>query len=383
MKSSLAFDLSPASAPWRYRDTHAAIYQAWLASNPAASEYVPLSDDLFLKLQPKKRVFYNPYERFASFADYERNLLYKSVRSCRLERRLYLADKRISQAQQTSGFKVRKYNSGEMSGAMFTTGLTGKIIPAVRSGAVETFGFTVPARNKIRRAVENSELPLQYFLTLTFAPASCQPWQKDSVGNIRHDFAKFRLHRFLDALSKHVKRRYSEELSYVWVAELQKNGNIHFHILLNKRLPIAYYRKLWTVGNTDIQHIQDSNHAVNYMRKYMTKEDNSLIKGNRYGICAALRKTMKPLEEIITSRINSEPVKDEKNHVDVLNLIQAMRSEIEFGGGTVLDFGFSIPRPRRERFYIDKKTKERKKTKGVHRKLADNVYQLITGDLSD
>lgn len=48
------------------------------------------------------------------------------------------------------------------------------------------------------------------------------------------------LNKFLTALRKHFAR-----LQYVWVAERQKNGNIHFHLIINRYLPIARYNGLW------------------------------------------------------------------------------------------------------------------------------------------
>lgn len=319
------------------------------------------------------------FDYVSSFEEYEFQQLKKHLKRDRLERRCFLSGHALNlQARQTAGFKVNRYLSGEMTGAMFVSGLQSKVVPPSRSGAVETFGFTQPARNKIRRAVENSQLDLKYFLTLTFAPSAAQPWHLDENGNIRHDYAKYRLSRLFDALQIHCKRKFNEALLYVWVAELQKNGNIHFHVLLNRRLPLEYYRRLWNIGNIDVQYISDSNHAVNYMRKYMTKTDNALIKGNRYGIASGLRETMKPIENIICCADSNDLQDGNKDHVEVLDLIKAMKDEIETGGGIVLDFGFSIPAPRRSREYIDKKTKQKKKSKGVHKKLAGNLYQLIT-----
>jgi hypothetical protein len=36
-------------------------------------------------------------------------------------------------------------------------------------------------------------------------------------------------------------------LQYLWVAERQENTNIHFHIILNKRLPVRRYNALWVL----------------------------------------------------------------------------------------------------------------------------------------
>jgi hypothetical protein len=50
------------------------------------------------------------------------------------------------------------------------------------------------------------------------------------------------LNKFLTQLRKEFKA-----LQYLWVAERQDNGNIHFHIILNKRLPIRKYNALWVL----------------------------------------------------------------------------------------------------------------------------------------
>lgn len=309
------------------------------------------------------------------------------------ERRLFLAGHPLTsrfnpaaplENSQRVGFKVRRFRSGEMTGAMFVTGRRSKIIPPARSGQIKTTGFTMAARQKIRRAVENSEMPLRYFLTLTFDPKELQGWEKDANDNVRHDFAKFRLHRFLDALTKHCQRRYKEKLLYIWVAELQKNGNIHFHLLINLFIPVGYTQSLWKHGNLDamkLKGLADINHAVNYLRKYMTKDENAVIQGNRYNICKELRQTMKPIhDENIREMKFHEVVKGKSTHEDVLDIIHIMKEDIENQGGIVLDFGFNIPMPRRSRDYKCKKSGKWKKTKGVHKNLADNVYRLISED---
>lgn len=316
-----------------------------------------------------------------SLEDWQLSRLKNHLFKDRLERRLFLAGNPLSlENRQTVGFKVRQYRSGEMSGAMFTTGSRFKLSPPSRSGSISTTKFTQAARNKIRRSVENSALPLNYFLTLTFDTRKNNAWELDENGNVRHDYAKFRLHRLLDALTKHYKRRFNEKLLYVWVAELQKNGNIHFHIMIQKRVDLAYYRKLWKHGSVNVQYLNDYNHAVNYIRKYITKSENATINGNRYNICAELRGTMKPiLEENITECNNLEENADYEQHKAILTILQTMKSDIEYQGGIVLDFGFNIPRPRRARFYKDKNGNP-KKSKGVNKDLACNVYRLIKNE---
>lgn len=378
--SNLALDLSPENAPWRFRDSHPDIYRRWIDSKPSPRPYTPLSVNLFpceyiplCPIKDARKMFLEIYEprESSKISELRQQLIVNTP-----ERIRFLSENSIVN-HQSAGFKVRRYRSGEMSGAMFTTGTRNKIIPSPRSGCVETSTFTIAARQKIRRAVENSDCPLNYFLTLTFAPKLCNDWEKDENGNIRHDFAKYKLKCFRDALQKHVQRRYNEKLLFVWVAELQKNGNIHFHMLLNRRLPVQYLRKIWNIGNLDVQYLNNSNHAVNYIRKYISKADNSLIRGNRYNISSGLRLTMKPDETIICSTDTEDINEDNKVHADVMNIIKLMRDDIEEGGGTVLDFGFSIPRPRRPVDYYCKKSKKKKRSKGVRHDLADNVFHII------
>ena len=313
----------------------------------------------------------------------------------------------IPESRFSAGFKVRQYSSGEMTGGQFTTGHQTKIIPPSRCGALETTGFTQSGRNKIRRAVENAGVDLNYFLTLTFSPSLLKPWHLDQNGKVRHDYAKHKLKNFRDALTKQCKRRYNDKFLFVWVAELQKNGNIHFHMLMNRRFPIhPYYIKkddasrtkhyfpkvkgktpfnltdLWNQGENavDVKYINDSNHAVNYMRKYLTKDEESVIQGNRYNISTELRERMKPTETNIVLLHDDEIA--EFGTGSTMAIIKAFRDDIESRGGTVLEFGVSIPAPRRSREFVDKKGKKRQ-SKGVQKKLAGDVLRLITGGYED
>jgi hypothetical protein len=43
-------------------------------------------------------------------------------------------------------------------------------------------------------------------------------------------------------------RKSFPKLQYFWVAERQDNGNIHFHIILNKRLPVRKWNALWVLA---------------------------------------------------------------------------------------------------------------------------------------
>lgn len=94
-------------------------------------------------------------------------------------------------------------------------------------------------------------------------------------------------------------------VSYVWKAEAQSNGNIHFHIIVNKFIHHKAIRKKWNSiqqqagytfkGNeinpindppsTEIKAVKKSKQIVSYMMKYFTKneKDKRKINGRIWG----------------------------------------------------------------------------------------------------
>jgi len=283
---------------------------------------------------------------------------------------------------QHHGFSVSRYPSGELTGGYFTTGRRGKnLLPPSRPSA--TTEVSRPGRKKIRRAVENSHCELKYFFTLTFAPATLKPWHFDINGAVRQDYAKAQFIRFRDTVSHSVIRREKAKLKtnpvyeivpfkYLWVAELQQNGNIHFHIMSNKYLPVQWLKEVWgqAANSVNVKTLNNISHAVNYIRKYISSDRVSEITGNRYGISQKLREEMVP----------EKFVKDTKEEIEEIHeLLDSMKETIEGNGGTVLAFGFSSPRPCRDVDYLDKNGK-RKRRKGVRKKYNDGLLDLMFGE---
>ena len=95
------------------------------------------------------------------------------------------------------------------------------------------------------------------FITLTYA---------DPDGWRPGHFSKFR-----DALRHWCKRR-KVKCRYVWVAELQKRGALHYHVVVwlpkGKFLPEADTRGWWTHGMTNIKTAQS---PISYIAKYASK----------------------------------------------------------------------------------------------------------------
>lgn len=151
------------------------------------------------------------------------------------------------------------------------------------------------------------------FITLTF------------IGRVGHRHASKLLDNFFKQLRKEVKN-----LEYLWVCELQQNGNKHFHILINKNFPIFRLNALWVLiqyngglrGRTkegkeityeeiisrhkkslenaakrnkkdvggvgevlnpcDIKYINDTQGVILYITKYLTKARNQIFEGLKF-----------------------------------------------------------------------------------------------------
>lgn len=297
-------------------------------------------------------------------------------------------------------FRVNCYRSGEMTGAYWLSGAANKVVPPKRPDGIETRCFTPKSRQKIRRAVENSTVDLKVFMTLTFAPSFLSPWHYSENGTIRHDYAKHRLIQFRQAVQKMIYRKNLKKLAdlspsesasylaksafrYIWTAELHENGNIHFHLLLSHYLPIKWVNKIWknggmrpltqaeidTSNSVDVKRLNDPEHAASYISKYVTKDECSVIKGNRYNISKALREDAKPM---------SKYTKEDDEAVMMRKLLQVIKGEIENNGARVIDSGFGVvfPRPRRSRVYRDKSGKT-KKTRGIDRRTSQ-VFLDVT-----
>lgn len=298
-----------------------------------------------------------------------------------LDSRLRFLDVLSRPMASTIGFKTRTYKSGESAGGLFYTGRESKSVAPERSGILESTELTNKARVKIRRAVECSDTFIRYFWTLTFSPEHCHAWQKNIDGCVRHDFAKYKIKKYLDTC-RHKQKRLNRELSYLWVAELQKNGNIHFHILMDQFFDIKWATKTWAQAANSVDvapPLKNPEHAANYIRKYMSKGENSLIQGNRYNISSKLHLASVPKEKILMAiskkdnhELDGEPVKE------MLNLLHVFEDVITERGGNVFAYGYHVQRGRSAKKYKDKKTGEEKESKAVHPRLGRDIINILS-----
>lgn len=126
-----------------------------------------------------------------------------------------------------------------------------------------------------------------------------------------------------ELLSRFVERvKYSYDVRfYYWVAEKQKNQNIHFHLLIDRFIPHEMVRTIWnerlaTLGyirrfaeihnhenpnSTDIQAIRNLARSSDYVTKYTSKVDQQGgIEGRLHGESDILR-TLKKFKEDLWS----------------------------------------------------------------------------------
>lgn len=174
--------------------------------------------------------------------------------------------------------------------------------PPRRKGKLIQKGISVKASRKIKRMARQFQFLVEHdkrfagycaFITLSY------PYYFPED----HDIAKRHLDNFLKRL-----RRRIEGFMYLWVAELQKRGAIHFHILtphfVNKDLinkawkdiVSKWYKSEGKEFNKVLPNVKKVYSVGSYMAKYMTKEGKK-IQGNMYGASENAHQLLKPVHE--------------------------------------------------------------------------------------
>lgn len=162
-----------------------------------------------------------------------------------------------------------------------------------------------------------------------------------------------------------IKKRYGN-FNYIWVAERQHNGNIHFHIIADQRFPIGYINSLWVknqiengVLNKDIINRLKEDHGTtfsnlhtegkyNIVHDYLNPVDitsvktingvssyltNYVTKNNSIFDCSAWKSNRK-VSKIFTNKIIDKKLFD-KTGVANLNKITSRPRNVIIEGRTV------------------------------------------------
>lgn len=81
--------------------------------------------------------------------------------------------------------------------------------------------------------------------------------------------------------------------NYVWRSELQKNGNIHFHIVLDKYIEYSPLRNYWLKAlrhTTQVQRYQAKFMNMNYLQYHLSRLNRLLEKGYSKAECSTITK---------------------------------------------------------------------------------------------
>lgn len=156
-------------------------------------------------------------------------------------------------------------------------------------------------------------------------------------------------------IKRHMLMRFIEILkkdkgvqNYIWRAEPQKNGNIHFHIICDRFIKWEFIREQWNKiqarhdyidafeqkwghrdpNGTDIHELKDINNIAAYICKYMTK-DKPLrkIEGRIWGCSNNFHKVKNPRIEVCEHIIKEleELVRSKKVYKKVLEFCTIFR----------------------------------------------------------
>lgn len=127
---------------------------------------------------------------------------------------------------------------------------------------------------------------------------------------------------------RHKRKRSSGLENYIWVAEAQKRGSIHFHLLSTSFLKLKYVRKQWNkllecdLKNTQSVHVQrieqtEIRNIAHYFAKYMSKaltgrdditQDN-LKRRPIYGKTFNYSRNFKIVDSIVMKKSHFERIK--------------------------------------------------------------------------
>lgn len=171
-------------------------------------------------------------------------------------------------------------------------------------------GYMSPAtRRKVKGIVENFLTAIQVSTSMQFpksfpSPGIYPTFLTLTLPCVQHhcdnDIKKDCFIRFMEYLrgTKENGRSGWGVVNYLWVAETQKNGNIHFHVILDKALPAQRLNEIWNrfidrlgyvdrFRNTQNYIYQDGFFVRKSMLEYRLKERKEYCRKNKIKFCKA------------------------------------------------------------------------------------------------
>ena len=212
---------------------------------------------------------------------------------------------------------IKRYVTGETTIRILpdyipdTKELTSRL--PTNSGTRVQSGLSYRGRKRLRQAaqyyqqlVDDNRTKKAYtsFITLTYG----KHYPDDALAK-----------KDLDNFLKRMRRYYGTKFHYVWVAERQKRGAIHFHILTPNYLPKNELNTMWNEvvngrykkenNQKAIQNLMPNIKAVYtaapYMSKYISKQGENIV-GNGYFVSSLTSDALKPTYESTTRIIDKQ-----------------------------------------------------------------------------
>lgn len=187
-----------------------------------------------------------------------------------------------------------------------------KQTPPIRKTKLDSIKLTDSAKTQIRKccrmfydhALKTSKNGICTMITLSYPEH--YPNDRESK-------------KHLDHFMKRIVRKYPNFI-YLWVAEKQKRGAIHYHIITTDFIPKKFINTSWReiVAKWSLKngfnnqkeanpHIMGVKHPDRYITKYLLKDEINRIEGNRYFISKNARKLMEPIESAIIPIFSNYP----------------------------------------------------------------------------
>lgn len=205
-----------------------------------------------------------------------------------------------AQIQNEKNLKNVKYN-GFMS-------------PKTRSKVRKYLSTWLNAVNLLKNSNRLSKLKKKPYLT--FVTTTLPAKQRHSDNEIKRKA----LTPFIETL----KRKYGVKI-YFWRAEAQKNGNIHFHVIVDSYIHWKSIRDEWNnlliplgyidefemnhghrnPNSTDIHKLTKVKNVGEYVMKYCTKDTGYRPIAGRIHGCADILKAVKPYEELMNNEVET------------------------------------------------------------------------------
>jgi len=148
-------------------------------------------------------------------------------------------------------------------------------------------------------------------------------------------------------------KRKSNLQNYIWISEKQKNGNIHFHLILDRYVHYSHIREIWNFAqeklgyisefervnghrnpnSTDIKALKNINNPSAYLIKYISKGSDGLFQCGRMWNCSKKLNEIEPFTCLVDAETDDMLRKFQKEHPSKVYTKEYFSiSKIESGG---------------------------------------------------